>query len=472
MAEKGRGKSLLKNTAILFVGTLLPRLASIVTLPILTGYLTKEEYGTYDLVTVLVSLLLPAITLQIQAAAFRHLIDVRDDHQSKVRIISNTLFFSLSASLVALMLFAIFAEVGSLQSKVLMCIYFLVDMLFVESQQFARGLGELKRYSRAAVFNTVITLVLALVLIRVLRMGLVGCMIMLIASTTAGLLYIVISCRLLGYVSVRAIDPEEIRGLIAYSWPLVPNALSEWVIRLSNRLFITYYLGLAASATFAVAYKIPQILNLIQNPFVMAWQENASITIDDEDSPQYYSTMFRTLFDFLAGCVGLLLAFCPILFALFVRGDYDDTYRHIPVLMVAFLFQCLSGYLGGIFVALKQTKSVGMTTVAAGALNLMIDAVGIPMFGLSAAALGVLISYALLCIYRMYKLSVRASLTYNIPHIVFVCMLLAVLGSLCIMRQPTTSLIVGAGGLALFIALDWRILLTLSRMVLGQFVRR
>ena len=62
MSREGK---LVKNTLILSIGTFLPKLASFVTLPILTAYLTKEEYGTYDLITVLVSLLLPAVTLQI-----------------------------------------------------------------------------------------------------------------------------------------------------------------------------------------------------------------------------------------------------------------------------------------------------------------------------------------------------------------------------------------------------------------------
>lgn len=67
MSREGK---LAKNTLILGVGTFLPKFASFITLPILTGCLTKSEYGIYDLITVLVSLLLPVATLQIQAAAF------------------------------------------------------------------------------------------------------------------------------------------------------------------------------------------------------------------------------------------------------------------------------------------------------------------------------------------------------------------------------------------------------------------
>ena len=71
-----RGKELAKNTLILFFGTFLPKLSSIITLPIITGGLTKVEYGTYDLIGTLISLLFPIVTLQIHSAAFRFLIVV------------------------------------------------------------------------------------------------------------------------------------------------------------------------------------------------------------------------------------------------------------------------------------------------------------------------------------------------------------------------------------------------------------
>lgn len=75
----GRKGNLVKNMAILSLGTVVPKIASFITLPIITACLTKTEYGTYDLITVLVSLVLPVVTLQMQGAAFRFLISTRGD---------------------------------------------------------------------------------------------------------------------------------------------------------------------------------------------------------------------------------------------------------------------------------------------------------------------------------------------------------------------------------------------------------
>ena len=66
-----REKEFVKNSAILSIGTIFPKITSIITLPIITGCLTKADYGIYDLITVSVLLVLPVATLQMQAAAFR-----------------------------------------------------------------------------------------------------------------------------------------------------------------------------------------------------------------------------------------------------------------------------------------------------------------------------------------------------------------------------------------------------------------
>ena len=48
-----RNKELAINTVILGIGQLIPKFLAIVLLPLLTSYLTTEEYGNYDLILAL-----------------------------------------------------------------------------------------------------------------------------------------------------------------------------------------------------------------------------------------------------------------------------------------------------------------------------------------------------------------------------------------------------------------------------------
>ncbi|MBQ4432183.1 MAG: oligosaccharide flippase family protein, partial [Synergistaceae bacterium] len=72
-----RQTNLAKNTLILSIGTILPKFGVFITLPILTGCLTKTEYGIFDLVFAVFSMILPIATLKINVASFRFLIDER-----------------------------------------------------------------------------------------------------------------------------------------------------------------------------------------------------------------------------------------------------------------------------------------------------------------------------------------------------------------------------------------------------------
>ena len=121
-----REKNLAKNTGVLAVGKLLPQLTAFVTLPILTQNLTKAEYGTYDLIATLIMLIIPIATLQIQSAAFRFLIDCRDDAAQCTSIITNIFIVTIPVSLLA----AVIVQFFFMELSVLERAFFLWSFLY------------------------------------------------------------------------------------------------------------------------------------------------------------------------------------------------------------------------------------------------------------------------------------------------------------------------------------------------------
>ena len=93
-----RNKDLARNTFIIFIGTICTKLVSFFLLPLYTGLLTTEEYGIVDLLTTLVSLVSPIISLQISQGVFRYLIDSRNSENEKKELISGSIFFIISYS--------------------------------------------------------------------------------------------------------------------------------------------------------------------------------------------------------------------------------------------------------------------------------------------------------------------------------------------------------------------------------------
>lgn len=470
-----REKNFAKNTLILSIGTFLPKLAAIVTLPILTGCLTKAEYGSYDLISVLASLLLPAATLEIQAAAFRELIDVRDDENEIRKVVTNVILFLIPVSIVTLIIlyFCMFRQPVTL--RLLICMYFLADIMVNCVRQIARGLQQNIQYSVSAIVSAAGKLVFTVICVYWLRAGLEGTIIALFGASFASLIYLASRLKIHRYIRLSCYDKDRLKSMISYSWPLVPNGMSSWVMRVSDRFVVTLIMGVSANAVYAVACRLPSILNLAQKTFTLAWQEHASVVSKDRDAGEYYSHMFQVLFNLMAGFFCLLISVTPLLFRILIRGSYDEAYYQIPILFVATFFYSLTTFFGGIYVAYKKSGSVGITTIAAAICNLVVDLALIRRIGLYAASGSTLVSYVFLLIYRMIDVQKFVSIKYNKKHIFAVLGIMILECFLFLQKTPITNILNLLIGIILFIRLNDKLvrlmLKKLKKMIKAKVVR-
>ncbi|MCQ4022546.1 MULTISPECIES: lipopolysaccharide biosynthesis protein [unclassified Ruminococcus] len=453
-----REGALAKNTAILAIGTFFPKFAIFITLPILTAFLTKNEYGTYDLVLTLVSLILPTATLQIQSAAFRYLIDVRHDEKEKKAIITNIYGFIIPVSAVALIIMWFFMYNLDLPVKLIITAYFFCDIISNANKQIIRGLSDNTAYAIGSIISALGQIILVLVLVLWLKEGLFGGIAAMCVAELLSSAYLLVKGHIFRYISIRELSFHRLKRLLSYSWPMVPNSLSQWIMHVSDRIIITFSMGLAANAVYAVAYKIPSILSFAQTTFNMAWQENATLVSKDDDVERYYSSMFATLFNIVAGCMAFLIGITPLLFKLLINGDYAEAYNQIPILYMGIFFYCLSAFWGGIYVAYKKTKIVATTTIAAALMNLVIDIVAINWIGLYAASISTLVSYIFLCIFRLISVQKFLKLKYDFKYIFVVLGILTVECILSFQQQFVLNIVNFVFGTAAFLFLNRKLI--------------
>ncbi len=466
-----RERDLVRNTFVLSVGRFLPRLASFITLPILTAYLTKKEYGTYDLIGTLVMMVIPIATLQIQSAAFRFLIDHRGDKDKSADIISNIFVVTIPISLIASLVIQFFFSQWSVCIRLLIAVYFFLDTVHVTVAQVARGLGDNKTYSVAAIIVSAVAMPTVVVTIYILHMGLLGVTIAWVLSQLASCLYLIKRASLFSYLSFKRISLRQIRTLLGYSWPMVPNNLSTWILKLSDRLVITGFLGIEANAVYAVANKIPNLLSIAQSIMVMAWQENASIASRDEDADKYYTRMLDRTFCLMFGCTALLIAATPILFRLLIRGDYVEAYYQMPVLILAMFFFVMSSYFGGIYIAHKKTVNVGISTMVAAAINLAIDLAFVNVIGIWAGSVSTLVAYIVLYYYRMFNCQHFQKVEVNYKKQFGLVAIMILLLISCFMRRTILNIVNCVLAIILFVAFNRDIVKSAGRSLANRFRR-
>ena len=421
-----RGESLAKNTLILSLGTIIPKITSFITLPIITCYLTKNEIGFNELIMMFSILMLPVATLQIQTAAFRFLIDVRDDEEEIKKIISSIIAFTFITSLIALVVVFLCLYKEDIYLRFLICLYYLSDIFANTLRQICRGLGKNGEYSKSIIVSSFSTLVFIIALVFILSWGLIGVVASSFLSSFIAFIYLFFKIKLYRFFSMSFFNKEILKKMLSYTIPLIPNSISGWLMRLADRLVVTVFMGVSANAVYSLACKIPNLIDNLQNTFVLAWQENASIVSKDSDAGEYYTRVFHMLFNLITGSLGLLIAISPVLFKLLIKGDYEEAYFQMPILFMAMFFLSLSTFLGGIYLAFKKTKSIGLTTTVAAVINLVFDISLIRYLGLYAASISTMLAYIFLFLFRIIDVQKIIRIRVKISHMILMIIILLI----------------------------------------------
>lgn len=463
-----REQALLKNTVILTFGKFVPQLFSLITLPIITASLSTSEYGNYDLILTLVALVLPIVTLQIQSAAFRFLLDARDDEEKAGKIITNIMCFTIPASLLALVIMFFLLRTLSGSTRILVCLYFFADILTITFGQVARGLANNLAYAMSAILLSGVNMIVIVAALVYGRMGLNGVLLAAVVANIITVLYLIYKIHLFQYIRFNLVSGEYIKKMLNYSWPMVPNNLSTWVLNISDRLIITAFLGVESNAIYAIANKIPSILNMARSTFVMAWQENAALVSKDEDATKYYSQMFDMIFSLVIGLTAVLIAMTPIMFYVLIRGDYNDSYYQMPILFVGVFFGCISSFQGGIYIAYMKTRDVGLTTMFAAGTNLVIDLLLVKRIGIAAGSISTLISYFILFMYRMFDVWKIQKIEYNYKKMLLQITIITIMCVICFQRNGILNIVNGILGVVFALLVNYKMVKGVIKTILHK----
>lgn len=421
---------LAKNTLIIGLGRLSTQFISFLLLPIYTLFLAPSDYGLIDLITTYVFLLVPIITIQLELAAFRFLVDTRGNREEKTKIISNVFHSVLSFSAVALCIAMIVNIWVNIPHFGLIAGYILATIFSSLLLQMSRGLGANKQFSIASLLTAVTMIVSVIALLVYARMGIEGVLISLTLANFVCGIYLFFTLDVYKYIKLSTIDSNTKKEIQRYSLPLVPNGIALWVISASDRTIIVWMIDAAANGIYAVASRFALALGSVSGIFAMSWTEAVSMHINSPDRDKFISETYNTAMRLFAS-LGLLLITCmPFVFYLLIDAQYIDAINYIPLLVLGVIFSIAMTLYGAIYVAKKLTRQVANSTILAAVINVILTIALIPYFGLYGSAIATMIAYLTVVIFRHYDLKKYVSIKYDLRSsailavgyaLVFVC---------------------------------------------------
>ncbi len=393
-------KELIKNTIIILLGKVCTQFLSFFLLPLYTGVLSSMEYGVVDLITTYMVLIVPIITLQLEMALFRELLDARRNENKKKVIISSA-FFSIGMQFIICLIICLGINVFiNIPYKISILFNIVTLMMSNILLQIARGNGDNVGYSLACVIAGGFTIIFNILFLVVLNFKVEGMLLSTALGNSLAVIFLFFRVKLYKYIKYNCVTKKEIRRLLKYSIPLVPNGLIWWVINVSDRTLITWFIGVEANGIYAVSNKFSTILIQIYNVFNLSWTEAASIHINDEDKDQFFSDTFNNTIKIFSSICLLMICILPFVFSILINEEYYEAYTYIPFLLLGMIANIVVSFIGCIYVAKKMTKEVARTSFWSGVLNIFINIVCIKIIGIYAAVVSTILSFLLMSIYR------------------------------------------------------------------------
>lgn len=420
ISREGR---LAKNTSILVVGTICTKGIMFFMTPLYTVWLSVGDYGTFDLITTYTSLLIPFVTLSVSEALFRFMLDAKSLSQRKT--IASTafaiycvggVFVVIVGTIIAIMRY----DLASLVLSVI--VYVLAEMLYNYAMTILRGLKHLDQYTLGNILFVLGLAIATVVTVYIFNLGLVG---ILLGYAIGDIIAVVAMAGLSKFhqlVSFASTAFSELRVLLGYSIPVLPNTISWWVINASDRAIISVFLGAEANAVYAIANKLSGLCTTFFSVFHLSWQQSATEALADADRDCYYSSIFSTATRIIASICILVIGVNNLFFDIFFSDAYTEGRYVAPILAFAVLLSVQAQFIGGIYVALKWSKKNGATTLVAAAVNAALNLIFIGELGLYAAALSTLAAYAVLLTLRLIDVRRKIGLRISKDSILAMCL--------------------------------------------------
>lgn len=394
MIMASKQKYLAKNVLLFSISGFVPKILSIILIPLYTSYLTAAEYGVADLISTTVSLLIPIFTLDIQDAVMRFALDKNYDKKDVFSIATHiilvgTVLVCGGTAIVSLL------NISGIENSYLL---FFVVMYFSTAvydtvSLFCRGIDKVSVMVVGSIISSVVSLSANILFLVVFKWGLNGYLLANSLGSVIALVWCFVGAKLYRYWKMD-ICKSVYKDMIVFSFPLVFSVIAWWINNASDRYVLTWMNGVAASGLYAISYKIPNILSMFQNIFAQAWSISAVKEFDKNDTDRFMSNTYNMLnFGMTFFCSGIMILNIPIAKILY-SNDFFEAWKYVPPLLLSVVFNAMALFIGSIFTAVKDTKTLSVSTIIGAVVNTVCNFIFIYLWGAYGAALATMLGYA------------------------------------------------------------------------------
>ena len=464
-------KKLAVNTVIFAIGTFSSKILSFLLMPFITKVMGTGEYGAADLVQQTANVLIPVVTLAVNSAALRFALDKAADKRDVFTTGIRTTFVGFAIFLVFIPVFPLIKVNDFVLGDYTLLIYLfvLVSSMRQLCQQFVRGCGHVRLFAIDGILATATNLGFTLLYLGVFHWGVTGYVMSIITSDALSVLFLFWRGHLASQIKWKGNNPIVRKNMLKYCIPLIPTIILWWIINVSNRYLVTYFIGLDANGLYTAASKIPNFVVMFSSIFIDAWQLSAVDEYDSEDRAKFFTNIFRIYSGGVFTVASALILFDQFITTILVSDSYYTSWEYVPVLIIATTFSCLVNFLASIYMAEKKSVMSMVTAMLGAVMNVVVSLILIPRIGTVGAAVGTAVSFITVFVARVINTRKYVKIDFKfgqmIPQVIILIVQTVVLLKL---RSGVLMYVIEAALTVVMVLFNVKIIRELSELLLGK----
>jgi len=390
--------TLFQNAGIYTITSIFNAAIPFLLLPILTRYMTPEEYGLVSMFTLLLAFTNPFVGLSVNGAIARQYYNSEEIDIWKY--VGNCIVILLSSTLIVGTIFYIFSglisELASFPAKMLWMVIivslckFLTDVVLTIFQVK-------KMPSHHSFFNISKTLLnsgLSIFLVVVIRLSWQGRIYGQLISFIVFAFIAIIILMKNKWIKLEY-NKKYITNALKFGIPLIPHALAGSIISMTDRFFITNMIGLGETGLYTLGYQIGSIINIFAISFNKAYVPWLFERLKaNNNKTKVKIVKFTYLYFIIISFTALVLGVtAPYFITIFTGEAFGGSSIYVVWIAMGYAFNGMYLMVVNYIFYSEKTHILAMITFFTATLNVILNYFFINIFGSIGAAQATTITY-------------------------------------------------------------------------------
>lgn len=392
-------KKLIKNSFVYVLGDVLNKSIPFFMLPVLTRYLTPEDYGIIASFTALVSVLAVFTGLSVHGAVNVNFFRMKKNELKEY--IGNTIII-LNISTFIVFIVILFAHPLlsgrlELEPEWIFIAVVLAFAQFLTTINLVLWTAEQKpkHYTAYQLSQSVLLMCLSVIFVVSFKMDWEG---QLIAQSIGTTLFSGISLIFLfkrGYLKFR-FNTVYVKDALKFGIPLVPHQMSMWLKTGADRMILMALVGSAATGIYSAGYQIGTVISVLVTAFNKAWGPYLFRVLADNPTIKTKLKLVKFTYLYMAVIIVIAVIFAftaQNLVPVFLGDKFSSSTQYVLYFSIAFAFQGMYSMVGNYMFYEKKTNLVAYVTFTSSLLHVGLTLLFVSEHGSIGAAYSTVISY-------------------------------------------------------------------------------